>query len=186
MALFEQLKSRAGQLLLQREQIVERSRRGVNLKTAQRVAVLFVVNTNEDRAIFERLLSELKEDFRIPEVYAYVYFPKWRKNEQIPDIKHPQSYYLELFGRHHLNWHFKPVEVIRPDAGHFDLLLDLSLEPLVPMQYLLRQVAVSMQAGTNLSNGEECYDFMLELMPDTDRAEAWAQMRFYLSNINLQ
>lgn len=183
MEILDHLKSRAGELLLNRQQPVERMRRGVSLRTAQRLALLFVLRNIDDAELLKAILADLRDSFDVPEVNAFVYAPKGLQGGASLDT---YGYDIQLFGKNSLNWYFKPVDVVRADVKPYDLLIDLTTEPQVPMGYLLHQLPSSTVAGTNLTRMNECYDLLLDFGRDAEASDVWAQMKFYLSNLNLQ
>jgi hypothetical protein len=65
----------------------------------------------------------------------------------------------------------------------FDLLLNLYLQPVLPLQAISVYSKAKYKVGPHLEGGLNYYDFMVDIQPRTDIGFLAEQMDFYLRNI---
>lgn len=84
------------------------------------------------------------------------------EKKEITTLILPQS---RILGPMDYNWLGKPRDYVMTDlqAEHYDLFIDLTTRPLLPLRYLAMYVKADFKVGLNL--GEGIYDMMISL-PD--------------------
>ena len=91
----------------------------------------------------------------------------------------PQS---RILGLNDYNWLGKPKDYVLTDlrAEHYDLLIDLSTQPILPLRYLAMYTDADFKVGLNVGTGE--HD-MLIAMEQPDVKGLYEQIINYLMMI---
>lgn len=111
------------------------------------------------------------------------------EKKEITTLILPQS---RILGPNDYNWLGKPREDVLNDlqAEHYDILIDLTTRPLLPLRYLAMYTNADFKAGLNL--GEGLHDMLLslpDLAPDQEEDVAieaswlYQQIMSYLTTI---
>ena len=90
------------------------------------------------------------------------------EKKEINSLVLPQS---RILGLQDYNFLGKPRDYVLNDlqAEHYDLLIDLTTQPLLPLRYIAMYTKADFKAGLNL--GEGIHDMLLSL-PDLDTEQA--------------
>lgn len=111
------------------------------------------------------------------------------EKKEIQTLILPQS---RILGLNDYNWLGKPREDVLTDlqAEHYDILIDLTTHPLLPLRYLAMYANADFKAGLNL--GEGIHDMLLslpDLAPDQEEEVSieaswlYQQIMSYLTTI---
>lgn len=81
----------------------------------------------------------------------------------------------------------KPKKEVRQqlEQKHYDLLIDLTLSPTLPLQYAAIMAQADFKTGRQTAKPYP-YDFMIQLQGNEDAAYLYSQIRFYLQQIKTQ
>ena len=101
------------------------------------------------------------------------------EKKEIQTLILPQS---RILGLNDYNFFGKPRDYVLNDlqAEHYDLLIDLTTRPLLPLRYLALYTQADFKAGLNL--GEGIHDMLLSL-PDLDTENAKPEASWLFSQI---
>lgn len=184
MGFIQNIKKKAGQYFLEREGEVKRQRKGFNFSNAQRIALLY---EDHDEAFFKKIKNYVKylhAEHGIRKVMAFGFIDADSKN--IP-IWHAHKLEFDYFTRGDLNWHLKPSHVIKQFTDRdFDILIDLSQEDCIPLNYVLSHSQAKMKVGRAGSPNESAYDLLISMDEGQGIDQFINQVNFYLSNLDIQ
>ena len=135
----------------------DRTRRGVSLRSANSVALVYL---ERDYAHFREVKEwarKLKEDFGIKQVVLMSYVEQDAKSTPSWLVKKLDS---GFFCKSDLNWYGWPVQEFQLFVEtEFDLLIDLEIQPCLPIKFLIRQSKAAMKVGVDHSEWNEDIDF---------------------------
>lgn len=171
------IRNHLGRVLLKKKaRLIERKKAIHNLKTASSAGIIFECTGMDDFQQVKEFKKTLEDHGIRTSVVGYV------DARDIPDpyLIRPGFYF---FSQRELNWIFKPdTDFIREFLRkHFDLLIDLSLSPKFPLQYLLKLSRAHYKIGVK-SDTEEL-DLMLDVGRNTPLSYLAEQIIYYLSMI---
>lgn len=151
-----------------------------NLDTAKSVGIIFPAHTEKDFRLATQYLKIIKEEYGIMNIRALGYFPE--KNE-LPFLK--RTIQIDYFTNKNLNWFNKPEGRYIQDfiKEKFDILIDLSENDLLPLQYVLCMSEAKFKVGRFSENNQSFYDLMLDVK-NKSLAYYIEQLTIYLTNIN--
>ena len=160
-----------------------RSKRKVkasNLSRSNKVGILF---TPKDEATFKKvrnLQRKLKEE-GIREVHLLGYVDL----KEIPAYLPPKGD-IEYFTKKELNWFFRPTASTARSFinKEFEILLDLTMEDNLPLQFVLAFSKARMKAGQRSALRSRFLDLSLETKKDDSLDHLIGQLRHYLNMIN--
>ncbi|MBP1669543.1 MAG: hypothetical protein H6Q21_1909 [Bacteroidetes bacterium] len=132
-----------------------------NLKNARNIGILYNATEYVSFEIIKEFTKKLSQNDSSVSILGYV------------DSKKLIDHYLyrkgfDFFSRNDLNWFYKPVSevteafIVKP----FDILIDLSLEPCFPIQYIVALSPATFKVGK--FSPDEKY---LDLMIDTEKED---------------
>jgi hypothetical protein len=179
MAMAKNLKERAGKYFLRKELAPMRERRGVNLGNAQSAALLYIDHDENHFKQIKAYVKQLHEVYGMKRVCAlgFVDLP----SKQLPVYQAQKLEYM-YFTRSDLNWYLKPqASLMNFLTEPFDVLIDLSVEPCVPMHYILKASHARMKVGTSRSGARDLYDVTLRMDEHEQLADYWKHLNYYLN-----
>lgn len=183
MSLVRSIQEKAGAYYLEKELAPSRNISGSTLQRASSVALLY---SDVDEAFYKKIRSfvkELHEVHDVQRVCALAYVDSKQKELPIYQVQKLEYMY---FTKSDLNWHLKPVvSLMHFIEEEFDVLIDLSTTPCVPLQYMLKASKSKMKVGTSENGASELLDLIIETGPDTTPERFWKQAVHYLSNLQL-
>jgi len=132
-----------------------------NLKNAQNIGILYNATEYVSFEIIKEFTKQLSQNISNVSILGYV------------DSKKLIDHYLyrkgfDFFSRNDLNWYYKPISAVAEAfiKKPFDLLIDLSLEPCYPIQYIVALSPATFKVGK--FSPDEKY---LDLMIDTEKED---------------
>ena len=155
------IKSKIGQFALRRYFIsLKRTPVVNNLDQAKSVGLIFDADTEKDFDLAVNYLKLIKEEFGIRNVRAFGYFSE---KQELPHLK--RSLQVDYFTRKDLNWFNRPEGKFINDFGKekFDVLIDLSENDSLPLQYLVAMSPARFKIGRFSDENLEFYDMMVDV-----------------------
>jgi len=124
-----------------------RERRGCSLGRAQSVGLVYLERDHAHYREVKELAKRLKNEFGVRRVGMMSYVETDAKESPTWLVKKLDSGY---FCKSDLNWHGWPVKEFEAfvDAP-FDLLIDLELEPVLPLKFIVRKSCAAMKVGVD-------------------------------------
>jgi hypothetical protein len=133
----------------------ERERRFVSYAKAKTVLILFESDYSEKNQPIRRMILSLQQDGK--KVSAWGFIDKKEITTSIlPDFRVLHHQQTDFFHKPVISYINELSEL------EFDLLIDLSLKPILPLQYLAMYANAYCKAGIR-QNDLPIYDFMLDL-----------------------
>jgi hypothetical protein len=151
-----------------------------NLDNAKSVGIIFPAFTEKDFRLAVEYLKIIKEEYGVMNIRALGYFPH---KEEMPFLK--RSLQVDYFTKKDVNWHFKPESKYVTDftKEKFDVLIDLSENDLLPLQYVLCMSQAKFKVGRYSNTNLDFYDMMIDVK-NKPLAYYIEQLTIYLTNIN--
>ncbi len=150
----------------------------------QRVAILFESDRAEGNVDIQDIILQLRRMGK--EVTAWGYAHK-------ETIYTAAGTCFRILGKEDVNCWGKPSKAVLDvwQAQTFDVLIDLTTEPCVPMQYLALYAPVTFKAGRKVDIVPYLHDFMVDMpsakptqeQTDTPRMALYKQILYYLQTI---
>ena len=141
-----------------------RERRFVTYDKARTVLILFESEFSEKNLYIRRMISNLQQDGK--KVSAWGYIDKKEVTTAIlPEFRVLHHKQTDFFQSPQLSFINELAE------QEFDLLIDLTLKPLLPLQYVALYAKASCKIGTHQSD-LELYDFVLNVESQKSSGEA--------------
>jgi len=153
--------------------------RFVTYDNAKTVFLLFEFDA-EKYTSFISIIKSLERDGKKVIAWAYcsVKAEKTLEREKFPK--------LNIFGKKSLNYSGKPqTETLNELQKHsFDLLIDLSLQPLIPLMYTVLYAQAGCKTGIKKTD-YSLFNFMIDINTSTnnDEQSVFNQIIFYLKSI---
>jgi hypothetical protein len=130
---------------LNRLQEPERERKACSLKRAESVGLLYLERDHAHYREVKELAKRLKEEFGVKRVGMMSFVEEDAKQTPNWLVKKLDSGY---FCKSDLNWHGWPVKEFEAFVDTpFDILIDLELEPVLPLKFLVRSSVAGMKVG---------------------------------------
>lgn len=151
----------------------ERTVRFPHLDQSLKVMVIYESDPLERNDAIKAIRQDLLRRQMDVTMWGYV------AKKEIQTLILPQS---RILGLDDYNWLGKPKDYVLTDlkAEHYDLLIDLSTQPLLPLRYLAMYTDADFKVGLNL--GEGLHD-MLMGMENPDTKGLYDQIINYLTTI---
>ena len=137
----------------------ERERKGASLRNAESVGLVYLERDHAHYREIKALAKRLKEEFGVRRVGLMSFVPKDEKESPNWLVKKLDSGYL---CKNDLNWHGWPVKEFEAFVDTpFDILIDLELEPVLPLKFIVRRSLAGMKVGVEHSEWNEDLDVRL-------------------------
>lgn len=181
MTWFNNIRNKIGQYFLQKELLGFSRQRGFDgFENSKSVGLLFDATSNEDFELATRYVKYLKDHKK--RVKAIGFF----QGKTIPEMVFSKLEF-DYFTKKDLNWYFKPLpgfvdQFIQDD---FDILIDLNLERVYPLQYISTLSKAKFKIG-RFEDGDTHFDFMIELPEDKGLKYFLKNLDLYIQQINKQ
>jgi len=130
---------------LKRLEAPERTRKGCSLQHAESVGLVYLERDHAHYLEIKDLAKRLKEEFGVKRVGMMSFVPEEEKQTPNWLVKKLDSGY---FCKSDLDWHGWPVKEFEAFVDTpFDILIDLELEPVLPLKFLVRASHAGMKVG---------------------------------------
>ncbi len=157
----------------------------VNYTNAKTILLLFESDFNEKNIEIRKIIKTMNEEGK--KVMAWGFLDKKQVSTPIlPDFRILNNQNLDLFRKPKVEF-LQELEELK-----FDLLLDLTVKEIIPLQYLALQSNATLKAGLK-KNKAPIYDFMIEIgksqhediatEPELNASYIYNQIIFYLKSI---
>jgi len=182
MALFKNLRSKAGRYMLHRRlSAVRRMHQDFNLEKVKKVGILWDATFENDFQHLAALNRQLSEMGKSVEVMT------WIPGKIVPDRLTGLTY-MRFLRQTDLNWAFLPVseDADKFIANSFDLLIDINPSSVFPLSCLVALSAAPMKVGPDVTEEPEKtpYDMMIRTPKPFSTAVFIEQTMVYLSMIS--
>jgi hypothetical protein len=164
-----------------------RERRFVNYDSAKSILLLFESDFSEKNPLIRKMIHKLKLDGKKVSAWGFV-DKKEVMTSILPDFKILHNKVTNTFKKP------LPTYINEIENQEFDLLIDLTMRPIIPLQYIVMHANASCKTGLR-KKGQRIYDFVLDVdnLPTSDTNEStdntvdetylFNKIIFYLKNI---
>lgn len=153
-------KERISMMALRRSKAVNRERKGCGLSNAHSIGLLYLERDHAHYRVVKDLAKYLHDEVGVKKISMLSYVDNDKKH--IPGwlVKKIDSGY---FCKSDLNWYGKPIKEVESFIDYeFDLLLDLELDPVLPLKHVLMQSKAKMKVvAAQPQWGVVDYDFQV-------------------------
>ncbi len=158
---------------------VKREKKIINLKEAKNIAVLYCLTDEQSLDTINKFVKGLQNDHN-NKVIAIGFI----ENKYIPNYFFPK-FYNHLITLKDLNWYGKPKNTFVTDflKEEYDILINLSLEDIYPLQYICGLSKAKLKVGKYGDNNKKYYDFMIQINKKTTLDDFIKQIIHYLTII---
>ena len=156
-----------------RKRMPERATRFPHLDQPLKLIIIYESDVLERNDAIKTIRQELLRKQMDVTMWGYV------EKKDIQTLILPQS---RILGVNDYNFLGKPRDYVLNDllAEHYDLLIDLTTRPLLPLRYIALYTQADFKAGLNL--GEGIHDMLLSL-PDLDTENAKPEASWLFNQI---
>jgi hypothetical protein len=180
--LIKQIRYRLARRNLQSDhQKLVRVRKPFSLESAQYVALLYNLLDEDTYKKVEEFIKSLNEKNIKVKVACYT------------DQKIVPHYFIpkllqDIITSKDVNWYYQPVKPFVKDflEEEFDILIDLSLNEQIPLQYLSVSSKAGLKIGRFDEKNQEYYDLMIDMPADAPIEYFISQVVHYLNKINTE
>lgn len=174
MKLLDRIKEWLGRRALVREARSDRNPVAKNLAMTVKVGIIYYVTDEKAHSQVRNYVKKIKEEVGITKIMALGYY----NGKTLPHYLHAKLNF-DVFGQKDLNWYRIPHGNVVQNfvAEEYDILIDLTVHDLLPLQYLLAKSKARFKVGRMSDTNAHFLDMMI----DTAGAESLAQL---ISNVN--
>jgi hypothetical protein len=146
-----------------------------DFKDIKTVLILFKSDEDEKNGFIREIIAELKSEGKKVTVWGYL-DKKLTETPILPDFR--------LFSNKELTFYKIPKPLLVNEFTHveYDIVIQLSAEDILPLDYLLAQANSQFKVSKNKSY-KGVSDFMIELDETADDAFLYEKIMFYLKSI---
>ena len=147
----------------------ERERKACSLKRAESVGLLYLERDHAHYREIKDLAKRLKDEYGVKRVGMMSYVAEDVKQTPNWLVKKLDSGY---FCKSDLNWYGWPVKEYEAFVDTpFDILIDLELEPVLPLKFLVRSSAAGMKVGLDHAEWNRDLDLRMVHEPEEEELE---------------
>jgi hypothetical protein len=159
---------------------LRRTGKVINLSNAQSVGLIYQVTNQEKFEIIKKYVKHLREEEGIRKIMALGYVD----DKILPEFVSPKLD-IDFFSNKDVSWNFKPTgtSVRNFINEHWDILIDLEAEEIIPLRYILNLSKARLKVGYRHPESENYYDLMIDVK-SPNLVDFIAQTNYYLSIIN--
>jgi hypothetical protein len=177
--IFRKLRSKIGYALLNRKaKLVDRSVHAVHLYSAKKAAVIFQPTDQSSFEMVQKFIKSLKDEGADVTAVGFV------REKKMPNIFLLRKGFV-FFCYEDLNWYCKPIAPFVESfiKEKFDILIDLSLDRNLPVDYLSYLSKAGFKAGKHFEKGHP-FDLTIDISKNNQLSYLIEQLQHYLSLIN--
>lgn len=181
MKLLDRLKEWMGIRRLLRELPVERKPIARNLGLARKVAIVYVVEDEAAHNHVKNYVKRVKEELGISNIMAFGYSDQ----KVMPHYLHARLNF-DAICQKDLNWYRIPQgnAVQNFMAEEFEVLIDLSQEDRLPVQYILAKSRARFKVGRWSESNKKILDMMIDMAGSRSLPQLIQQIHHYLLMVN--
>lgn len=168
------MKSYLGNIALRREMAaVQRQKIASSLEQAKSIGIVFQYKNEEEFELLKKYVQYLR-DMKKKVKAVGIYLTK-----ELPQFSYSKLEF-DFFSKKQFSWLGKPADPLLVNFVNepFDILLDLNLDDLLPLKYLVAQSVSHFKVGRWEDDDAELHDFLI-----TSPREKG--LKFFLRNIDL-
>lgn len=140
-----------------------RLRKGCSLHNAKKVGLIYKERDSSFHRVIKDMAKHLKEELGVSRVAIFSYVDVDAKRTPTYLVKKLDS---GFFCTSDLNWYGKPVSEIEAFIDvEFDILIDLELEPVLPLKHVLQMSKAHMKVGPS-QEGWDLNDYDVIIKPN--------------------
>lgn len=169
MKLFDRFKEWMGRRALLREAMPDRRPVAKNLAESGKIGIIYFVEDEAAHNHVRNYVKKIKEELGITKIMALGYFDA----KELPFFLHAKLNF-DAFSQKDINWYRIPHGNVVQNfiAEEYDVLIDLTVHDLLPLQYILAKSKARFKVG-RLS---EANAHFLDMMIDTAGADSLSQL----------
>lgn len=180
MGIITNIRTKAGQYFLKKSHSGhQRQRQAFNLNQAQTFGIIYEAIDKESFDIIQNFHEVLKYNKKTVKVLGYVPAKRY-------DMGLMLNLETHLYKWSDVNWYYKPTlpAVNEFIENEFDMLLDFSLNPQMPIVNVVAASKAKFKVGRYTDSYQNYYDMMLDAPKDISLKEYMRIVRKYLAMIN--
>ena len=181
MKLFDRLKEWMGIRRLLRDLPQDRKPIARNLALARKVAIVYVVEDEAAHNHVKNYVKRVKEELGISNIMALGYSDQ----KVMPHFLHARLNF-DAICQKDLNWYRIPQgnAVQNFMAEEFEVLIDLTLEDRLPVQYILAKSRARFKVGRWSDSNKKILDMMIDMAGSRSLPQLIQQVHHYLLMVN--
>jgi len=143
------------------------------------IGIIYDAGDEESFKLVKSFVCKIKADNKEVMSLGYV-------NRNQLDDYHLQPKDFHFFCRKDLNWYQYPTEpgVKEFCETRFDVLIDLNMEPCLPMRFVLNESKAEFRVGRFTEKNIEFYDMLIDISSEPSLTALFEQSMHYLKMIN--
>jgi hypothetical protein len=181
MRLFDRIKEWLGRRALLREDMPDRKPVPRNLADAGKVGIVYLATDEAAYNHVRNYVKKVKEELGIHRIQCIGYVDQ----KDLPHFMIPKLNF-DPFCQKDLNWYRIPGgnTVNNFIAEEFEILIDLSLQDYLPVQYIVAKSRARFKVGRYSENGKRFLDMMIDMAGGQSLPQLITQVDRYLLMIN--
>ena len=178
MGFLQDIKDKAGSYYLNKLHDADRRIQTRPLELATSIGLLFESKSESDFILVKQYRRHLQGEYGIKEVEVI----GWMDEKIMPDYATLHRGFT-FIGRENVNWYLKPVgdDVDGFCRKTFDILIDLTFEPVMPLRFILKNSKAKMKVGRYHPEDYRLYDLTLNLKKNALLDEYLKEVEKYLN-----
>ena len=180
---FDRMKDYLGRRALRREGVPDRKPVVRNLASATKVGIVYLVRDEADFQHVRNYVKKIKEDLGINKVLALGYV----------DDKHLPAYMssrlnFDQFCQKDLDWYRRPKgnTVENFMAEEYEVLIDLTLQDLLPIQHIVAKSRARFKVGRYSEGNKRFLDMLIDMAGSQSLPQLITQVDRYLLMVNAE
>ncbi len=180
---FDRIKEWMGRRRLLRELPRDRKPIAKNLALARKVAIVYVATDEKAFTHVKNYVKRVKEELGISQIMALGLCDE----KSLPHYLHPRLNF-EAITLKDLNWYRIPQgnTVQNFMADEYEVLIDLSLEDRLPVQYIVAKSRARFKVGRYSESNKRILDMMIDMAGSQSLSQLIQQTHHYLLMVNSQ
>ena len=151
----------------------------VSLSSSKYIGVLYQIKEEQSYIILSNYIDKLMAEGKTIRIIGY------HDNKFVPYYCIPKLKY-DFFCQKEQNWFGKPTAPFIDEFANepFDILIDLSMESLFPLQYILAKSTAPFKVGRQKEDFTDLYDLMINLDDNHTVSDLIHYINEYTSKLN--
>jgi hypothetical protein len=150
-----------------------------SLNDAKYIGILYEIGEEHTYITLNTYVTKLLAEGKTLRIIGF------HNNKYVPHYCIPQLKY-DFFCQKDLNWFGKPIAPLIQEFADepFDMLIDLSMEVIFPLQYVLAKSTAKFKVGRQNDSSEDYYDLMINLDETHDVNDLIYYINEYTNKLN--